>query len=69
MALDLALSLLVELALGVAHRQARNGNRLASPGIPLVWEMEESARRAGKQLMLGKVTLGFYLLNPDDSAN
>jgi hypothetical protein len=44
----LALPLLVELALGAAHREARNGYRLALKGIPLVLEMEESARRSGK---------------------
>jgi transposase InsO family protein len=44
----LALPLLVELALGAAHRQAGNGYRLAPKGISLVLEMEESARRTGK---------------------
>jgi putative transposase len=46
--LGLALPLLVELALGAAHREAPNGDRLAPNGIPLVLEMEESARRSGK---------------------
>jgi len=46
--LGLALPLLVELALGAAYREAPNGHRLAPKGIPLVWEMEESARRTGK---------------------
>ena len=44
----MALPLLVELALGAAYREAPNGHRLAPKGIPLVWEMEESARRTGK---------------------
>jgi hypothetical protein len=32
--LGLAFSLLVELALGVAHRENRNGDRVASKRVP-----------------------------------
>jgi hypothetical protein len=39
---------LVELALGAAYREVRNGDRLAPKGILRVLEMEESARRTGK---------------------
>src|SRR5215472_10639022 len=46
--LGLAFPLLVELALSAALCEARNGYRLAAKRIPLVLEMEESARRARK---------------------
>jgi hypothetical protein len=39
----LAFSLLVELALGAAPGEVRNGYRLAAKRILLVLEMEESA--------------------------
>ncbi len=46
--LGMALSLLVAMALGLADREAGNGDRRASKRIPLVLEMEESSRRAWK---------------------
>jgi hypothetical protein len=44
----LAFSLLVELALGAAPGEVRNGYRLAAKRILLVLEMEESAQGTGK---------------------
>ncbi len=44
----MAISLLVGVALGAAHREARNGDRLAPTMIPLVLAMEESAGDIGQ---------------------
>ena len=44
--MGLAFPLLVELALGVAYREASNGDRVASPGIPPLLEMDEQAQSA-----------------------
>lgn len=49
--MGLAFALMVELALGVAHRQARNSNRLAAPGIPLVLEMESRQGQPGRPII------------------
>ena len=56
MAVALALSLLVELALSVGPRQARNGSCLASPGIPLVLEMENNPDQASHSVLLDFAT-------------
>ena len=47
-ALGWALPPLVKVALGAAHRKARNGDLLASKRVPLVLAMEESAGRTEK---------------------
>ena len=46
--LDLAAASLVRLALGPPHRQAGDGDCLASPGIPALLEVEETPRPAGR---------------------
>jgi hypothetical protein len=40
--MGMALTILERLAIGIAHRQARDCHRLASQGIPTVLEVEES---------------------------
>jgi len=40
--MGMALTIVERLAIGIAHREARNRHRLASQGIPTVLEVEES---------------------------
>jgi hypothetical protein len=40
--MDMALTILERLAIGIGHRQTRDHHRLASKGIPAPLELEES---------------------------